>query len=587
MNAKKIVRDYREKVSVRTGISDFLHNETAKERNSLLPDEATVRRMQSLYGENRPVTGEYDPSLSAVCENGVFIGKDIDHVLTFKGIPFAKPPVGERRWKLPEKPDPCGDVREAYYFGCSPIQSASFSERASSYIQSEDCLYLNVWTGNDRLPGKPVMVFIHGGSYGWGGTSDPLYEGHNLVSENPDIVLVTIAYRTGIMGFMDFSSVPGGEKYYEACNLGLFDQIRALEWVRDNISAFGGDPENVTVFGESAGGGSVSLLPLMEQSRDLFKRVIAESGSVALTFSKEECQLLTKKLLKYTRCKSMQELCALPEETLKKVNDKLNEYNNFPMRDGQILPLDPYRAYKEGKAAHVDMLIGTNKDECRYWIRELGGEKKYRFAAPILFENNLRMISQEDEGFVHAFMHKQESMYTWAITEFYNEVLFRVPALRQAEYQAANGAKVFNYYWTSPSAIGSLGACHAVELAYVFNNLDDRIYTGDYMDEALAKRVQRMWINFAKTGNPSTETFTWDPYSKDARCTAVLGREDRMETDLLEEQRKLITPLLKYRFNGSYASMSLRVPYLENMLIGIILALLLIGGTITALIILL
>ena len=133
------------------------------------------------------------------------------------------------------------------------------------------------------------MVFFHGGSYGWGGTSDPIYDGHNLVEKYPDLVLVTAEYRTGIMGFMDFSGVPGGEDYSTSGNLGLLDQVCALEWVQKNIRAFGGDPENVTIFGESAGAGSVSLLPLIEGTDGLFRRIIMESGSPALTYSREEC----------------------------------------------------------------------------------------------------------------------------------------------------------------------------------------------------------------------------------------------------------------------------------------------------------
>ena len=155
----------------------------------------------------------------------------------------------------------------------------------------------------------------------------------------PDLVLVTAEYRTGIMGFMDFSGVPGGEDYSTSGNLGLLDQVCALEWVQKNIRAFGGDPENVTIFGESAGAGSVSLLPLIEGTDGLFRRIIMESGSPSLTFSREECHSLTEKLLESSGCSDMAGLTALSEETLMELNEDLNDYNNFPERDGVVLPV--------------------------------------------------------------------------------------------------------------------------------------------------------------------------------------------------------------------------------------------------------
>ena len=221
-----------------------------------------------------------------------------------------------------------------------------------------------------------VMVFFHGGSYGWGATSDPIYDGQNLVEKYDDIILVTVEYRTGIMGFIDFFSVEGGNEYEESGNLGLLDQVEALRWIQKNIAAFGGNPDNVTIWGESAGAGSVSLLPLINDTEGLFKRIIAESGSVALTYSTEECQNLTQMLLEETGCSTMSELMALPTETLVKVNEKLNDYNNFPERDGVVLPTDLYAAYETGVASDLDMLIGSNADEVRYWINEMGYSTK-------------------------------------------------------------------------------------------------------------------------------------------------------------------------------------------------------------------
>jgi para-nitrobenzyl esterase len=164
------------------------------------------------------------------------------------------------------------------------------------------------------------------------------------------------------MGFVDLSYFAGGEEYPDAPNLGLLDQIEALRWVRENIRFFGGDPGNVTIFGESAGGGSVSLLPLIPEAKGLFRRVIAESGSVALTFSKKECREFTRRLMKESGIRSMKMLSALTESQLRSLNEKLNIYNNYPQRDGRLIPEDPYAPYENGATADMDMLIGTNAD---------------------------------------------------------------------------------------------------------------------------------------------------------------------------------------------------------------------------------
>ncbi|MBR0538319.1 MAG: carboxylesterase/lipase family protein, partial [Clostridia bacterium] len=359
--------------------------------------------MLALAGENRQISGDYDEASAAVCHNGTFVGQPEGDVIAFKGVPFAEPPVGELRWKPPVPAAEGNGVYEAKYFGKSPIQSEWVSEVGSYYPQSENCLTLNVWTNvTGPREGKTVMVFFHGGSYGWGATSDPIYDGRNLVEKYPDLMLVTAEYRQGIFGFIDFSGVPGGEDYTESGNLGLLDQICALEWVRKNIAAFGGDPDNVTIFGESAGAGSVSLLPLIEGTDGLFRRIIAESGSVALTYSREECKNLTQMLLDKSGCATMDELTALSEETLAELNEDLNDYNNFPERDGVVLPEDLYAAWEADSLADIDLLIGTNRDETRYWVNEMGyytplpGMFVYEHMIPFMYENNLKRMSPEE-----------------------------------------------------------------------------------------------------------------------------------------------------------------------------------------------
>ncbi len=530
--------------------------------------DAVKAQIRNLYGENEIISGDYDESLAAVCNNGVFVGLNDSGVISYKGIHYAEPPVGNLRWKNPVPAKDSETVFQAYYHGHSPVQTEWPSEEGSYYPQSEDCLTLNIWSNaNGPSEGKTVMVFFHGGSYGWGAVSDLMYDGHNLIEKYPDVILVTVEYRLGILGFIDFSSVPGGEEYSTSGNLGLLDQVCALQWIKKNISAFGGNPDNITIFGESAGAGSVSLIPLIKKADGLYNRIIAESGAVNLTYSKEECQNLTNLLLEKSGCATMDELTALSEEELMSLNEDLNDYNNFPERDGVVLPEDLYEAYKNGEAAKADMLIGTNADEVRYWIDEMGyyvsgipGMAIYRHVFPVIYENNRKRMTDEEKQCVDEFLSLQSGQKTWKLTEFYNELLFRVPSLKQAELHAANGNNVYNYYWTMPGENETLGACHAIELIYVFNNPQITIYNGNVYNRELADNVQDMWVNFARTGDPSTETVTWQPYNSQTRMTMILGEDIRMESDLKGEQRKLVDPLLGHYFNGCYSQLDLMVP---------------------------
>lgn len=273
-------------------------------------DEAR-ERMLSLYGENKKITdGNYDKSLAVKCINGTFVGKKSENVIAYKGIPFVgQQPVGDLRWKAPVDIVPDDGVYEAYYNGKAPRQDGNVSQVGGLYPQGEDCLYLNIWkAAKASTEKKPVMVWIHGGAFEIGGTAEPREEGTNFVKENPDVILVSIEYRLGIFGFFHLSHLPDGKDYQDAQNLGLLDQIMGLKWVHENIAAFGGDPENVTIFGQSAGGGSVSLLPLIKGSHKYFKRVIAESGSPVFTRSTEEAIACTNEMMEKLGCKTVADL---------------------------------------------------------------------------------------------------------------------------------------------------------------------------------------------------------------------------------------------------------------------------------------
>lgn len=503
--------------------------------------------------------------------NGNMIGTVENDVASFKGVPFAKPPVGDLRWKKPEAPEPSTEDVDATEYGKAALQTVWHSEEASFNEKSEDCLTLNIWTKSANEPDakKPVMVFIHGGAHGWGGSSDPLYDGQNFVEANgDDVILVTVNYRLNMLGFIDFSSVPGGEEFPDAPWLGLYDNIRALEWIQENIEQFGGDPNNVTIFGESAGGAQVSLLPLMEEAQGLFHKVIAESGSVYLTTSKEDCQLLTEIIMEKTGAKNMDDLMALDEEEINELvtytldyedpeNDIYGGVYNYPMRDGTVLPataMELCEAYAESPAKDIIYLTGTNENEYNYWLGEMTG-KDEPGALPTEEDYEIYYYSYEDslDSMIEEGVEDMQEFKTlleergitekiWQSTEFINETFFRIPAVTTAENHAGS---TYMYYWKQPSNIDDYGACHAVELAYVLNNLDETIFTGPDPDPELAKKVQEAWVSFAKTGKPQVEGEPeWPEYDSETRATMFINntKENKhwtVENDPLAKERSI------------------------------------------------
>ena len=463
-------------------------------------------KLRAQYGENKKITdGNYDKSLAVKCVNGTFIGKEENGIIAYKGIPFVgKQPVGELRWKAPVDFVPDDGVYEAYYNGKSPCQEEEITERGSLYVQGEDCLYLNVWKA-DKVSAekKPVMVWIHGGGYEMGGTADPLYECGNLVRENPDIIAVSIAYRVGIFGFFHLSHLPDGKDYPDAQNLGIMDHMMALKWVHENIAAFGGDPDNVTIFGESAGGESVTVLPLIEGSHKYFKRVIAQSGSPVLSRSTEQCIETTNEVMKILGCKTIADLQKVDVKKMVNAMDSLGGMCVGPERDGKYLTLTPYEAYANGAAKDIDILQGCNKDELNYFMLEDGGAEPFIESYSKRIAKNFTVLTDEEKALVESFCNDIKGESYDPICRLYDQAWFIAPLFRLSENQTKAGGKSYVYYFTVESSLPLMKSGHAVELSTIFNHPENTQFAGRAFDETFSKIMRKMWVQFAKTGNPS------------------------------------------------------------------------------------
>lgn len=550
---------------------------SSKQEQQQQPQEpsALEQEMAALYGENKVIEGDYPDSLAVEASNGVFVGERDSNLLAFRGIPYALQPTGERRWQVAEPEPDSRLVREARYFGHTAIQSRFQSNAASLYPQGEDCLTLNVWTAASGMRGarRPVMVWIHGGSYVSNGTANPRDWCNNFVKAHPEVVFVSINYRLGLLGFLDLSTLPDGKAYSRSGNLGILDQVEALRWVKRNIAGFGGDPNNVTIVGHSAGAGSVMILASIDEAQGLFHRAIAQSGSVALTSGREDCQSLTQRVIDATGAKTVADLQALSTEQIIALNDEVGEFFRFPERDGALLPEEPYSRF-DGFNAGIDMLIGSNSDETRYWIDAMGGEEKFGAAVQLWYRYIAMSLDADQRESTSQFLDVVPEDNPWPVAELLNDLMFRGPAIEMAQRHAAAGGKTYMYYWNKSLSDPIYGACHGSEVSYVLNT-GRQIKSGDQHNPVLAAEVQQMWVNFATTGNPSTPSHYWPAYETTQRATMVLGDSIYLVNDPLPEQRRLIAPLMSEYISPIFSDLLDKAPWYAGIAVGTLVALVL------------
>ena len=453
-----------------------------------------------------------------------FVGKR--GVQTWLGIPYAKPPVGKLRFQAPQKLEPSDAEFDAKKFGFAPRQDEDPMEPASLTPKSEDCLTLNIWTRpHEGL--KPVMVFIPGGGFVNGGTSDPLYNGTNLAASQ-DVVVVTLNYRLNIYGFMNFGAI---DSNFETSGYnGIMDQLAAIEWVKENIEQFGGDPENITLFGESAGASSVSLLMVAPAAKGLFQKAIAESGSCAYYHTPEMAAEIAEGFMRSGGFRNMNEVMLKSADELETIYEKFyiergftSESDYFPMCDGKFLPLHPYHALKNGAAKGIKFLSGNTGEEYRYWLLYLkdfvvNTKKYHKQATSTVYEGEFTNSEEIYEAWRKNHMDiPEDSRYF----EFANQLDWRVGQELAAEYQSAFD-DVYLYLFNEKSPISHLGSCHMMELPYVFGNPVE--FVAPKLVGKLVKQMQASWGAFAATSNPNNALIPeWKPYTVDDRQTMEIN----------------------------------------------------------------
>ena len=519
--------------------------------------------MHSMYGENLEITDEYDKNLSIKTDNGTYVGKIVsDDVISWKGIPYAKQPVGDLRWRAPQEPDASDSVYEAYYFGHSPLQAIGNNEPASLYPQGEDCLNLNIWNNTlDASSNKPIMVWIYGGAYVQGGASTDIYDGTGFVLNHPDVIYVSIDYRTDFMGFINLSNVEGAEDYTDSANLGLLDQMQAIKWLKQNAKAFGGDPDRITIFGESAGAGSVSALTLAPQAKGLFKRAIMQSG-IASGFlrSKEKSIEHTNKIMEITGAKNIDDLLSLSESDIRKLENifhyALTNYTIYPQCDDIVIPVDIKEALKSNRRNGIDIMVGTNKDEYNFWTMVLGQEANM-VAMQKSEESMLEKMDDDQKTRYKEFMDMQDGDEYNKLLQSINYLGFHSPTRNEANTHIANGQNAYVYYFTEEST--DLLASHCYDLGFVLGNVEvDRVKDLDSA-KRLSAIMQQMWVNFAINGDPSLldgqvediGSIKWNTYEPDNYPVMIFDSLNvRQESDPIKNQNDLIEDLYWLRIDN-------------------------------------
>ena len=504
--------------------------------------------------------------------NGDVQGLVKDGVQVLKGIRYGAAPVGRLRFMPPQRPKPWKGVADATEFGAPAIQMAPpisaspatdfgrqlatiYTTPAEIKIQNEDCLFLNVWTpglgGGTR---RPVMVWLHGGGFAYGSGAWPIYDGANLAKKG-DVVVVTVNHRLNVFGYLYLGQL-GNDAYAKSGNAGMLDLVAALEWVRDNIEAFGGDPGNVTIMGESGGGAKVSTLLAMPGAKGLFHRAVIQSGPGLRGVPTDAATRTAKGLLDELQVSAADTIAlqSIPAEDIlaaafaaaaKAGGGPMGGMMRLaPVVDGVVLPSDPFTPAAPAISASVPILIGSNKDEMTLFT---AAEPWFATLTDTQLMERAKLAGPKGEALVAAFRKLYPDYSpTYLLNQVMTATSMFAGSVTLAERKAAQkAAPVYMYYliWETPVANNLFKSPHTLDIPLMFDNVDKaRVLVGPGpQPEALARQMSDAWLAFARAGNPNAASIPeWPPYTAERRATMLFDVKSRVADDPNAEIRKIL-----------------------------------------------
>jgi para-nitrobenzyl esterase len=513
------------------------------------PFMAVILFLFSFISTTITATGIDTSRLIVKTKQGQVKGTTEQNICVWKGIRYAKAPAGELRYRAPQSPDSWTGIKDATVFGAVAPQMRRVL--VGTEPQSEDCLSLNIWSPAADGKKRPVMVWIHGGGFVGGSGSSDLYDGTQIVKRG-DVVVVTINYRLGPLGFLYFDSLPGSKGKFED-NLGIKDQVAALKWVKENIAAFGGDPEGVTLFGESAGGISVETLMAIPAAQGLFHRAIIESGPAGDVWTPKAASQITALYLKQVGVSqdSLFKLKLIPVDSITSAMTRLMKImiadptlpKTFaPTIDGNFLPHDLLAGIKDGQSKGIDLLIGTNKNEANLFAM-----KRLKMA-PVNEEQLKPYITRfkpaEQKQLIAAYKNYPGKD---GILDLITDGIFTMPSIKFAELQSTQAnTYMYRFDWTSkPLTWVGLKACHGLEVPFVFNTFETKMgkkilfLSNNKKIHQISNQMQQEWINFARTGNPNAPgKDDWKKYEPATRTTLIYDKKGYICQDPKSTQRQ-------------------------------------------------
>ncbi len=482
----------------------------------------------------------------ATTQAGKVAGYKEGNINVFKGIPFAAPPIGDLRWKAPQQVQAWAGVKECFQFGASPVQGEPipFMCWSEEFLIpkkpiDEDCLYLNIWSKNTHTK-KPVLVYIYGGGFRSGGAGCAIYDGKEMAEK--DVVFVSINYRVGVFGFLAHPELTKESSYGASGNYALLDMIAALKWVQQNIAAFGGDPHQVTIAGQSAGAFAVSHLCATPLAKGLFKGAIAQSGGSVLSSTLRpntnlmQAENMGLDFAKHFKAGSIQELRKISAEEILKSNLGLS----YPIEDGYVLPESIANIYAKGKQNDVALILGWNLDD--------------KVTGPPVSAEAYKVQVQKQYGInAHKILQhypaNNDAIAVISQDNLSRDGFFGVQGFALANAQLVKGkSKVFVYNFNRKlpyfNASSNFGAFHTAEVPYVFNNLKTVNRPWEAIDIQLAENMSSYWANFTKTGNPNGGTLThWPVYTLEKDHVLVLDQKIEAQKMPFKEGLKILSTL--------------------------------------------